>query len=265
MPTGKCPHGEFDLEKGCPKCMEAARIAEAVEGTRITVINEEGKSEKSFIPFDGSAAFLVNPGDDFTILKLYEESKAMLAYAKARVIPDVAALGEATKDLALITSYRKALEEKRKEYVNPIREKLDAFNAAFKEFMEPVTEAEAITKRLMLQFHAEQKRVREEAERIEAEKLQLAQEEMDLKGEHTQELGTVEIPAAVGKATRTEVGTAGTFDVWKYEVVDIDQVPRWCMIVDHAQLQAIAKKHHDQKPVAGIRFYNEPSLRMNTR
>jgi len=32
-----------------------------------------------------------------------------------------------------------------------------------------------------------------------------------------------------------------------------------------SQLTAIARKHHDQKPVQGIEFYNEPTVRVSTK
>jgi len=280
MPTGKCPHGEFDLAEGCAQCIEEARISAAVEAARVSAAVESAREAAIIVskdeedeppeptpepPESVTAVISIAPENDTAVLQLYEESKAVLAHAQDRAIVVVADLVTATEDLTLITNYRKALEEKRKEYVSPIRAKLDAFNALFKEFMAPVTEAEELTKTKMLQFHAEQKRKRLEAERIESEKLKLAQAEQELKGEHTQELGTIDIPTAIQKSTRTEVGTASTLDVWKYEVFDLALLPDAYKVADHAQLQAIAKKHHDGKPVPGVRFYNEPSLSMRPR
>ena len=160
MPKGKCPHGEFDLADGCPKCIEEARILAAVEVNKaIDESTVEVLHDSQFHEVYAIKDIQIAPENDAAVLKLYEESQAMLVYAQDRVISDVKALGDATKDLALITTYRKTLEDKRKEYVTPIRAKLDEFNALFKKFMAPVTEAEELTRRKMLQFHAEQKRI----------------------------------------------------------------------------------------------------------
>lgn len=212
-----------------------------------------------------TAEIRIAPRDDVTVVNLYLEAVKMLDYAKGRVISTNEDLKPATEDLSLIANYKKAIEEKRKEYTVPIREKLDLVNEAFKELMAPVLEADKITRDKILWFHNEQNRLREEAERIEAEKLRLAQAEMELKGEHTVDLEPVEKPEVVPDRIRTQVGDAGTMDVWKYEVVDFALVPDEFKVVDHTMLGAIARKHHDAKQVPGIRFYSEKTLRVNTR
>ena len=53
MPTGKCPHGEFELEKGCPKCIEEARILAAIEANKAideSRVEHNGNIEKHSTP-----------------------------------------------------------------------------------------------------------------------------------------------------------------------------------------------------------------------
>jgi len=48
-------------------------------------------------------------------------------------------------------------------------------------------------------------------------------------------------------------------DNWKYEVLNFALLDDAYKVADNAQLTAIARRHHDQKPVNGVRFYNEPT------
>jgi hypothetical protein len=126
---------------------------------------------------DQMAMIKVNPAGEVAIQGLYNEALILKEYAVARVILIDADLKPATEDLSIIGGLRKAIEEKRSEYVKPIRTHLDTINEAFKKFTAPLVEADAVNRDKMKAYKAEIDRKRREAEEIEAEKYKLAQRE----------------------------------------------------------------------------------------
>jgi len=54
-------------------------------------------------------------------------------------------------------------------------------------------------------------------------------------------------------------------DRWTFEVIDELLIPREYLVIDHAQLTAIARSHHDKKQIPRIKFINKPiiSTRVN--
>jgi len=211
-----------------------------------------------------TAIIKVAPAEDAAIQALVGEARSILRYAQSRVITVNEDLNSATEDLSLIAKLKKAIEEKRKEYVGPIREKLDAVNSAFKEFTSPLEEADKVTRAKILEFRQEQERRRREAERIEQEKLELARREAELKGgEITVDLSPIEKPEAVPDKVHTGVGSAGTMKVRKWEIVDFAAVPDEYKTIDAGKVTKLVKAGIGAIP--GIRIYEEETLRVNAR
>jgi len=264
----KCKHGEFDPEVGCPKC-----IAE-VHGT----LPPDVAAEKHFeLPEEteepivltrawpiGTALIDVEPAKDIAVQQLYSESCALRTIALGRVITTNEELAPATEDLSLIAKMKKSIEEKRKEYVNPIREHLDAVNTAFKEFLAPLDEADKVTRSKILDFRNEQDRKRREAEAIEREKMELAQREAELKGgEITVDLTPVEKPDAVPDKVHTDLGSQGYMKIKKWEIEDFAAVPDDFKMIDAGKVTKLVKAGIGS--IAGIRIWEEETLRINTR
>lgn len=291
MEKGTCRHGEFDLLEGCPECIRErkeeaeinspANIAERIRIANIPAGQEEltltsvdpgawhtGEEEvRTVTPSDPQTAMIViNPGQDLRVTALYQEGCRLYEFAEARIIKNNEDMKPATDDQAIVTQTRKAIEEIRKGYANPIRGHLDAVNAAFKEFTDPLVKADTINRQKMTAYLVEVKRKAAEAEAINRAKIELARREAEHSGtgEFTVDTTPVEVTQAP-RLTRTDMGSSGLAANWKWEVVDRSLVPDAYLVVDAAMLSAIAKKHHDQKPVPGIRFYNEPGLRVYTK
>lgn len=211
-----------------------------------------------------TAVIRIAPEQDIAWQGLYLEAQGFRDYAVARVIVTNEDLKPATDDLSLIAKLKKAVEEKRKEYVSPIRERLDAINDAFKTLMAPIEEADRITREKILAFRTEQNRIRLEAEAIEREKLELARREAVLKaGEVTVDLSPVEKPLAVPSHVRTEVGTLGTMKVKKWEVQDFSKVPDDYKIVNSAKITKLVKAGIGAIP--GIHIWEEETVKVTTR
>lgn len=254
---GHCKHGEFDLSEGCPQCIAERRLAfdnniqpniDTVEGLPIT-----------------ETALVLRPGEDIEILGYYSYALKLLEYAEARVIATVEDNKLANDDLSIISKLKRAMEAKKREYLDPLKAMVEAIRETYNTMMDPVFSADKITRDKMLAFDAEQRRIRQEQERINALRLEAAQKEMELKGELTDSVDLVEVAPEVPKRVTTDMGTSGMVDHWKWEVVDFALLPDEYKVVDSSMLTAIAKKHHDLKQIPGIRFYNEPYIASRAR
>jgi len=262
--TGTCKHGIFNLFEGCPKCIEeiepapfiAEAIRKAVDPNAWRTGEEEIRTEEP-----ETTLVLVKPEANAEIMGFYSQALRLRDFAEARVILTNDDLKPANDDLIIIRKVKKAMEERRKEYLKPFQEHVKETNEDYKTLMEPIEEADKITAGKMLIFAAEQKRKIREVEAIEAEKLALARREAELNGgEITIDLTPIEKPEAVPERVRGDMGSSGQRDNWHYEIIDMALLPREYMVPDTAMLNAIAKKHHDTKKVDGVRFYNEPII-----
>jgi len=67
------------------------------------------------------------------------------------------------------------------------------------------------------------------------------------------------------KRVQTDLGIAGQRDNWKYEVIDINLVPREYLMINASMLTPIVKASKGKIVIPGIRVFNEPIIAINTR
>jgi len=279
MTIGHCKHGEFELMEGCKLCIEERRTADLAEQVKKKSADEEtleqldieedmNSEDLSHLVGAGEVtetALVLCPGEDVEVHGYYEESVKLLEYAEKRVIASLEDNKDANDDLSIISKLKKAMEAKKREYLEPLKVQQDAIRDTYNFLMTPIIEAEKLTKSKMLSYDAEQQRIRAEQEDINRKRLEAAEAEMKLKGELTESVNLVEVAPEAPKRTQTDLGTSGQRDVWKFEIVDLDALPREYMIPDLVMLNAIAKKYHDQKKIAGVRFYCEKIMAVRAR
>ena len=204
-------------------------------------------------------------GADIEVMGYHNEAVRLKAYAEGRLVRTIEDVKAATDDLGIISKLKKAMEAKKRDYLEPLKVRTDAIRETYNFLMEPILEADKITRNKMLAYDAEQRRIRAEQEEINRKRMEAAEAEMRLKGELSESVNLVEVAPEPAKSTATEMGSSSVKENWKYEVIDIELLPRAYMMPDTALLTATAKKYHDKKPVAGVRFYNDPiiSVRAN--
>lgn len=207
-----------------------------------------------------TALIKVVPQADESVIALYGQTLKLEEYATAMVIDSDDIIKAATNDLSIISGLKKAIEEKRKEYTQPINSHLKAINEAFKILTEPINNADTITRENILAYRLRQDLTRKEEERINLMRMDAAKAEMELKGELTESVDLIEVTPELPNHYRAEMGMASQRDTWKYEVTDFALLPDEFKLPDTTMLNSIAKKHHDQKQIPGVRFYNEPTL-----
>lgn len=257
---GTCEkHGEFILAEGCASCLAERDGAPAEQSTTAPTLFP------AILPADQTALIKIKPELDADVQAFYNQALSYKKAAEDRVIAKVSDLTLANDDLSIIARVKKSLLEIRASYVQPIEDQLKAVRGAFDVLLEPILQATEINKKKMLVFDAEQRRLRQEQEAINRQKEELAAREAALNGKPVEPVEMVELAPEAPKSVGTDLGISGMVDHWKYVVEDFILLPNEYKVADNAQLTAIAKRHHDKKPIPGVRFYNEPYVATRTR
>lgn len=250
---GYCEHGEFDLEKGCPQCI-AER--EAKEG------NTEESIAQAVEAVNQTAVVKIAPDKDEAVIALFEQSLRLEQYATALVVTNDDKVKSATNDLSIISGLKKAIEEKRKEYTQPIREHLDTVNEAFKALVEPLNNADQVTRRKILDYRAEQERQRQEAEDIARVERETAERKAALTGEKVV-IPETAVPPTAPNHYRAEMGTLGKATIWKWEVVDFSLLPDRFKMENATLIGKVVRA--GEREIPGVRIWAEDTLRVTAK
>ena len=210
-----------------------------------------------------TALVRIGPEHDLAVLALAEQARGLRDYAVARIIATDIDLKPATEDLSIIAKVKKALAEKKAEYLKPIKTHIDDVSAAFASIMLPLDEADSVTRKKVKDYRDEVEKRRQEAEEINRQKQELARREaaFSATGEITIDTTPVEVPMPIGRVI-TDLGTAGTMKVKKWELVDFKAVPDEFKMLDAGKVTKLVK---GGGTIPGIRVYEEESIRITTR
>lgn len=209
-------------------------------------------------------ALVLSPGADIEVMNFYNEAVKLQEYAEKRIIKTLEDNELANDDLSVISKLKKAMEGKKKEYLEPLKVQTDAIRDTYNFLMAPVLEADKVTRAKMTAYDAELRRIRAEQEEINRKRQEAAEQEMKLTGELTEPVNLVEVAPEV-KRVSTDLGTTGMVGHWKYEVFDFALLPDEYKVADNALLNTVARSHHDKKQIPGVRFYNEPYIASRAR
>jgi len=210
-----------------------------------------------------TALIRIGPEHDPAVLALAQEARKLREYAAVRVIATDADLKPATEDLSIIAKVKKALAEKKADYLKPIKTHIDAVNAAFTSIIAPLDEADIITREKVKDYRVAVEKRRLEAEEINRRKQELARREAAFNGtgEITIDTTPVEAPAPVSRVV-TDLGTASTMKIKKWELVDFKAVPDEFKMLDSGKVTKLVKAGGT---IPGIRVYEDESIRVTTR
>ena len=154
----------------------------------------------------------------------------------------------ASDTLKIITQKIKKVEEKRKEYTQPLDEAKKRIMADFQAITKPLEEFVATVKSKMLEWYRiEQKRLDEEQKKLEAEALKKAKE---------QNISEVQV-AVVNeiKTQRAEFSTTTIRKTWTHEITDDKEVPREFLMPDEKKIMQAVRS--GIREIKGVRIYQD--------
>ena len=207
-------------------------------------------------------AILVQPESDSRVMALFQEGVTLNEYAQALVITSSEDIKATTNDLSIIAGVKKAIEELRQGYVRPLNDHVKDVNATFKDFTQPLIEADATTREKILAYRADQDRIRAEQERINALRIEAAQAEMVLKGEITEAVDLVSVQQESQNRYQTDMGTLGTSKTWRFEVEDFALIPDEYKLADTAKIRKVVQAG---ATIPGVKAWQEESLRVTPK
>jgi hypothetical protein len=195
----------------------------------------------------------LNEADRDVVLGYRRRADAILADAKAFGVTDEDAKVQAVEVLSGVARLKREAEAKRDGLVRPLNDQVKGVNGVFRIVLAPVLEADELLRRKVRDFDREQaaaaERARAEAEAAkvrtealveEAGKAEAAGEavaasqllDRAVAAEETARTAQTVAPAPPSRVVRTDVGTASTRKVWKFEVVDKAKVPLEYLVLD---------------------------------
>jgi len=212
-----------------------------------------------------TAIINISPQTDAAVISLQAEVTSLLKYAESRLIAGDADVKSATEDLSLLAKLKKAVADKRKDWLTPIKEKLDAVDSIFKSLSLPLEQADRITRTKILAYRQEQERKAREAEEINRLRMEAARKEMELKGELTESVNLVEAVPEPPKTVRTDVGNLGTAQIWKFEVVDFALLPNEYKMADEVKIGKVVRATKGSIAIPGVRMWSESTLKISAK
>ena len=210
-----------------------------------------------------TALINIKPDRDIAYVSLVNEVSRLREYATKIVIASKGDVELATADLSIMANLKKAIEEKRQEYVKPINTHLQEINATFKAVSEPLAEADKIYRQKVTAFYAEEERRVNEAKEIARMEAEAAARKAALEGKPAPEPAKIETPAPISDKAKTDVGDSSMMTVRKWEVIDFSKVPDELKVIDAGKVTKLVKAGIGA--IAGIRIYEEKTLRVEAR
>ncbi len=217
------------------------------------------------IEFSDTALLKVRPDTDTSVIAMQTEVAGLLKYAESRVIATDADVKMATEDLSLLAKLKKAIADKRRDWLTPIKEKLDAVDVVFKSLSTPLDQADKFTRSKILAYRQEQERkAREAATQLKKEKDKDARAALEKTiadetlAAHapTPQVASIVLPTAP-KVVRTETVSGYLRMDWTFEVTDETQIPREYLMVNERLIRDKVKAGIRQIP--GVRIFEKPT------
>ena len=211
---------------------------------------------------EGTALLRIDPRQDAIVIGFYDEAKKLLDYANARVITSLDDAKLATDDLSMIAKLKKAMESKRKDYLQPFQDHVKEVNEIYKVLMQPIETADIVTRSKVLSFQREQAELKAKQEEINRLRMEAATKEAELNnGEIKESVNIIDV-VTVPTHVYTDNSPLGTSKVWKLEVEDLTKIPLEYLMPDMVKIGKVVRAG---VKIPGVKSWQESSLRVNSK
>jgi len=200
-----------------------------------------------------TAVVKLNPNADIAVQEFYAQALKLRTFAKSLTVESADDSKVATDTLSTISTLKKRLEEKRKEFVGPLNAYVKEVNDAFRALAEPINEADRTVRDRMAAYLKAQDDRRKEEARVNALKLEAAEAEARLKGEPVKPVPILHSPAP--QRTVTSSGAVGGRKTWKWALEDLSQVPKEYLMLNETLVGKVVGA--GIRAIPGIRIYED--------
>lgn len=187
---------------------------------------------------------------------LVDQARAIKAEAEILEVFDDQTRDYTVGFLGKIATAKKGLEAQRQLFVKPLNDQVKTINEKFKEFTQPVLDADRIARDKVSAYQVEQQRLAAEAQRQ-------AIEEARRKTEETGEMAPVILPLEPERVVRTDTGKAYTRMVWDFRIIDPVKVPEQYKVVDERRIRAAISS--GLREISGCEIFQKAELTVSGR
>ena len=277
----------LEMTRGERKAQQTAPLPPRTN--RRTILHKAGVIPASVIPTsvmptsNGTGTMVALPQDEVRVLA--NKRDMAQAMVEGTVVTDAKTCATAAELLTHVAKQRREIEARRTAMTKPLNEGLRQLNAFFKQFTEPLDEADKELRRKILVWrNVEEQRVAEEQRKRDEETRQLAHEaetkrlaaekargaKAELLREQSHELeqealtvANKTIDLAPARVTATSAGNMTSRKVWTFRVTDESLVPREYLVVDERKIRAAVNS--GLREILGVEIVQESQLAVGGR
>ncbi len=209
--------------------------------------------------------------DEAQLQEIKDDVQVILKFCENIKVDTKEETVNASEVLKRITAKKKEFEVTRKALVKPLNDHVKNINQMFKDSVGPILVVETDIKNKLLTFRKKEaaeleKKRQEEREKQEAEfkkkqkeDLKNAENRKEKKEIKNQEFEADTKELEQDKSIKTESGTVRTRKVWKFQIINRDDIPREYLKVDEVSIrQAITK--NGVREIPGVEIKQEEEI-----
>jgi hypothetical protein len=205
------------------------------------------------------------------VKELTAQTDTLLALGTNYTVATAEQYTDAGVELQRVKGVLKRLEDQRLLFTRPLDASKKAIMDFFRGPADKLARAEAGIRRAMTGFSQEQERLRreeqaradeaarKEREKLEARATKAAESGKSEKAAELQQRAATVVAPVISRETPKVAGIAMR-DVWKFEVVDPDEVPRQYLSVDEAKLRKVVGALKGDCRIPGVRIWCEKAI-----
>ena len=208
--------------------------------------------------------------------KYQRNSQEVFESAKKVVVKDQVSYEYQAGSLRNIKTQWSEIENKRKELVKPFQLAVKKLNDFFSVPLNQLKTAENLIKQALITYIdlKEKERIEEEmklraAAEKETAKLEKKADRLEEKGqtEKAEEirLDAKSIPIPVVAKKVEKIKGVSFKEIWKFEIIDLDKLPRKYLLPDLKTLGEIARSTKGKVTIPGVRIYSDKTVAGSTR
>lgn len=205
------------------------------------------------------------------VIALRSEAAGLLDMATGLEVTE-ATVKDASDLLSWIKANKTRLEAERTSLVKPLNNHVKFINDRFREWTNPLDEADRTVREKVVSYQQEQRRIAEEARRAEEARIaeeRRKQEEARVAAQAANEPEPEPEPVAPApspdppKTTHSALGAMTSRQVWDFEIERPELIPRAFLMVNEQAIRAAVKA--GSRDIPGVRIFQRDGLAVRAR
>ena len=178
--------------------------------------------------------------------ELMTQAQFIVKKARQMIVQDKDSLTAAVDFLGNIALAKKEMDSRRRFFTDPLNQQVKSINDLFRDYSEPLVEADKTVRSTVLAYQAEEAKKAAEEQQRAYEEARTTESFVPIMGEEPE------------KTVRASAGSASTRQVWTFKIVDPSLVPDEYKLIDEKKIAAVVKAGIRQIP--GVEIYSTSSL-----